>query len=252
MLRSRPLRYAQRACARARAPLCASRPVSLRVADFACMCPCVCARAVALLQGYCICYNNYVTSNGYGAPGTRGDCGAARTVITSCPGEIACSGHGVCSGPPQYKCACAAGWTGGDCSERSCPLGHAWFDAATNHDTAHGLAECSRMGLCDRVSGQCMCRPGFEGSACERSACLSPARARTVPRPAHPRTRAPLALARRPPPCAVSCPFGQDAPCTGHGMCLSMSALARMATDNGMLMTYTCVAPRRRVSRPRD
>lgn len=28
--------------------------------------------------------------------------------------------------------------------------------------------ECSNMGTCDRVTGTCQCRDGFEGQACER------------------------------------------------------------------------------------
>ena len=37
---------------------------------------------------------------------------------------------------------------------------------------AHAPAECSGMGLCDRVTGGCRCFAGFEGDACQRSACL--------------------------------------------------------------------------------
>jgi hypothetical protein len=31
--------------------------------------------------------------------------------------------------------------------------------------------ECSDGGLCDRTSGNCVCFPGYEGSACQRTAC---------------------------------------------------------------------------------
>ena len=31
--------------------------------------------------------------------------------------------------------------------------------------------ECSNMGVCDRATGQCACREGFEGPACERLTC---------------------------------------------------------------------------------
>lgn len=52
-----------------------------------------------------------------------------------------------------------------------CPFGDAWADHASGVDVAHGSKECSNMGLCDRSSGLCACRPGFEGTACERRQC---------------------------------------------------------------------------------
>ena len=78
--------------------------------------------------GICHCYTGYFTSNGRGEEGVRGDCGYANEAITSCPGFIECSGHGVCSDHPYYQCSCDDGWMGGDCSERICPMGNAWFD----------------------------------------------------------------------------------------------------------------------------
>jgi len=63
------------------------------------------------------------------------------------------------------------GYTGGDCSLRLCPFSIAWTDQSIGIDQAHNLAECSNMGTCDRISGQCVCRMGFEGQACERQSC---------------------------------------------------------------------------------
>jgi hypothetical protein len=60
---------------------------------------------------------------------------------------------------------------GGDCSLRICPFSRAWTDQATGIDVAHNEAECSNMGVCDRASGLCQCREGFEGIACERQSC---------------------------------------------------------------------------------
>ena len=66
------------------------------------------------LTGDCACYMapmpGYRSSDGYGNPGNRGDCGAAddhkfyanEDGILGCPGDVACSGHGVCSGSPQF------------------------------------------------------------------------------------------------------------------------------------------------------
>jgi hypothetical protein len=58
---------------------------------------------------------------------------------------------------------------GATCKSMKCPSGIAWSDYATATDTAHAMAECSNMGLCDRTTGACRCASGFEGVACERS-----------------------------------------------------------------------------------
>ena len=75
----------------------------------------------------------------------------------------------VCARERALTPPAMAGWTGGDCAERTCPHGKAWFDQPSATDTAHARVECSNMGICDRTSGLCVCRPGFEGAACERS-----------------------------------------------------------------------------------
>jgi hypothetical protein len=68
------------------------------------------------------------SSDGYGNPGLRGDCGCADDKnkyggpIKACVGEFACSGHGFCSGPPSYKCICERGWSAGDCSLSKLPF----------------------------------------------------------------------------------------------------------------------------------
>jgi len=62
----------------------------------------------------------------YNEPGTRGDCGFQVTTTAGCPGEIACSGHGICD-ESNFTCDCNDGWTAGDCSLRSCPYGWSWF-----------------------------------------------------------------------------------------------------------------------------
>ncbi len=69
------------------------------------------------------------------------------------------------------QCKCFDGYTGADCSEFTCPFGAAWTDFATGTDIAHQDAECSNMGVCDRTTGTCSCRVGFEGNACERKSC---------------------------------------------------------------------------------
>ena len=159
------------------------------------------------LTGVCACYTSYQTSNGYGAAGQRGDCGAPTGGITACPGaSIACSGHGFCAGAPTFVCMCSAGYMGGDCSQRSCPSAMSWFDAPFAADNAHQKEECSNMGICDRTKGECKCRVNYEGAACDR----------------------------------MSCPGGEPS-CSSHGQCLSMAQLAEQSTahSNGALTDYT-------------
>lgn len=165
--------------------------------------------------GLCSCYTGFGASNMLGAAGSNPDCGAVVAAVTSCPGTIGlieCSGRGTCvaSSVPlglTYTCQCNAGWGGGACSERACPLGEAWFDYPSAPDTAHALAECSGKGKCNRATGVCDCQTLFEGSACERMACPGKT--------------------------------AGGAACSGHGQCLSMSSLAALAKDNGESTPYT-------------
>ena len=155
-------------------------------------------------DGLCACYQTngdaFDSSNGYGLSGDRGDCGFKKTTdkdVAACPGDLECSGHGVCDKygeVPSYRCSCANGWTGGDCSERSCPQGKSWFQYPSSDGITHTqFAECSNMGACDIATGQCKCRDGFTGQACEYSMCGGP----------------------------------ENNPCHGNGLCLTMSQAAQ-------------------------
>ncbi|KAK1744798.1 calcium-binding epidermal growth factor-like domain-containing protein [Skeletonema marinoi] len=146
--------------------------------------------------------DEWLTSDGYGNAGTRGDCGYRESGTTSsCPGEPACLGHGVCSGPPNYRCECEQGRSGPDCALIDCPMGKSWFSFPTADNTAHDLKECSDIGLCDRASGQCECAEGFVGGACQYMTCAND--------------------------------------CNGHGECVSMSTLAQNNLVNGVLTPFT-------------
>lgn len=156
-------------------------------------------------DGTCTCFNTngdaYDSSNGYGAVGTRGDCGYIKsgTSVATCPGSTQCSGHGFCN-TGTFRCSCSVGWTGGDCSLRVCPTGRSWFDIPSGPNTAHRTwATCSNMGICDTSSGKCSCRLNYFGQACEY----------------------------------MGCGGGTSTPCNGHGRCMSMSELALWSTVNG-------------------
>jgi hypothetical protein len=172
-------------------------------------------------DGLCKCFDSngdtYGSSNGYGAAGTRGDCGfiTSGTVVSTCPGQIACNGHGLCDSAktiggvprtPTYKCSCNEGWGGGDCSERKCPTGRDWFSYPTKNNEAHDkYSTCSNMGICDLTLGQCVCRDNFYGAACENMACGG----------------------------------GITTPCNGHGRCMSQKELAIWRKDNGEDTSFT-------------
>ena len=126
--------------------------------------------------GVCECFVDFITSNGAGGTGVRGDCGVQSRTIAACPGVVQCSGHGFCTELPEYKCMCNRGWTSGDCSLKECPKGKAWFGLPAAQDVAHSHVmldhvECSNAGLCETKTGICECMDGFEGAACSRMKC---------------------------------------------------------------------------------
>ena len=105
---------------------------------------------------------------------------AAVAAAAGCAHLSGCSGHGACD-TARSRCDCESGWGAAadvaaykapDCSLRTCPADRAWVDVPSAPLVAHATrAECSNMGLCDRATGKCRCFAGFEGEACQRSAC---------------------------------------------------------------------------------
>jgi hypothetical protein len=136
--------------------------------------------------------------------------------LTVCPNS--CSGQGVCMNATATaalgECSCFPGFVGVDCSQRMCPAGVAWVDFPSANNTAHAnFTECSNMGNCNRATGQCECRFGFSGPACDAMSC-----------PMGPQMN-----------CAVSTRFGycgHNAVCTGHGKCMSLRYASALADYN--------------------
>ena len=127
-------------------------------------------------------------------------------VGPGCAAVGGCHGNGVCD-YCSGTCRCFEGFgkyddltqpgrdIAANCSQRVCPRGRAIADIATAPNTAHAMAECSNAGLCDRESGNCKCFPPWTGASCNR----------------------------------MQCPND----CSGHGVCLSMRALVRLANIAG-------------------
>lgn len=98
-------------------------------------------------------------------------------------------------------------------------------------NSAHEYVECSNKGTCDRSLGECMCLPGYDGSACQRASCpndLDAARDRiqvSVTADGRAVSRTTLIGAK-------TAANVQTGVCSGHGTCESIAALARLDGNN--------------------
>ena len=148
------------------------------------------------------------------ALGERGDCSMIISTLTSsanaCPqdsSQATCSGHGTCSGASEYLCSCNTGYTGADCSLKTCPTGVPWFQEAVSSNTARGtLEECSGRGLCDRTAGTCTCQTGFTGTSCAQLECIK---------------------------------SSDNIYCSNKGTCKTMAELAALSSSEGVAYGYT-------------
>ncbi|KAG1709989.1 hypothetical protein DVH05_016998 [Phytophthora capsici] len=111
-----------------------------------------------------------------------------KDVSAYCPNG--CNAQGTCG--KNDKCTCYErqdqetpaikypAFKGADCSMRTCPYGNAWVQIPSADNTAHDLKECSNRGTCDYGTGHCMCFPGYEGKACERTECPNDCNSRGI------------------------------------------------------------------------
>jgi hypothetical protein len=89
--------------------------------------------------------------------------------VACCPYVFSCTCFKRKDGTTDAENNVVPAWIGPDCSLRTCPYARAWVDIPFFNNTAHRNAECSNAGTCDRKSGNCVCYPGYEGRACDRS-----------------------------------------------------------------------------------
>lgn len=90
-------------------------------------------------------------------------------------GQIAgiafCNGKGYVNATDGL-CVCITGFHGAGCEYRHCPFGTSWLARPVESDVRNmPNVPCSDMGYCNILTGRCECRDGFEGRACERTAC---------------------------------------------------------------------------------
>ena len=124
--------------------------------------------------GQCDCFEGFGSSDGHGGIGLHEDCGWPKVVVSGCPGDVSCSGHGICHDGSDgttatFSCDCFQGFTGGDCSLRLCPQGPLWFVYPAANEVRDRITEgeCSGAGSCDYSTGLCTCAPWATGAACE-------------------------------------------------------------------------------------
>eukprot|EP01038_Epipyxis_sp_PR26KG_P007810 gene7810-10608_t len=81
-----------------------------------------------------------------------------------------CHSHGLCI---NNFCECFDGWEGVDCADRSCPLGLQLSSIPFGYEDAHSSATCSGKGICNKVSGECICDVGYSGHNCGKLKCFN-------------------------------------------------------------------------------
>lgn len=74
----------------------------------------------------------------------------------------------------SQSCICKSPYYGVDCIYQRCPFGSNWLGIPYGDEIKNtSRIQCSNVGKCDRITGTCVCRDGFEGKACERLKCAS-------------------------------------------------------------------------------
>jgi hypothetical protein len=110
----------------------------------------------ACLENQGVCQSGTCKCNKEFAGPTCGD--------EACGKDQLCSNQGTCDqSGQQFKCVCAQGFSGRDCSKQSI-------------DCLDPM--CGGNGQCDNENGACICNKGFAGANCTQSSCPSGCNAR--------------------------------------------------------------------------
>jgi hypothetical protein len=139
--------------------------------------------------GKCDCFDGFISSDGRGGDGSRGDCGYRYyngkfsyfqvpniTVETSCPyhQNAICSGHGSCN-ETSGVCSCYSGYGGANCANRTCETAHTWFGGSIGAGHS-SISVCGGVGYCNGETGNCTDCGGnwgtYQGTMCESLSCF--------------------------------------------------------------------------------
>lgn len=107
--------------------------------------------------------------------------------------------------------------------------------------SAHDYMECSNKGLCDRISGECECLPGYDGAACQRASCPSKTSSSSLTGISSRgggslgTTKSGQNFAGRSAFSGKSSTMPQTGECSGHGTCETIAEIANY--DNGNVYT---------------
>ena len=78
-----------------------------------------------------------------------------------------CKGRGYLN-ETDGSCSCISPFYGRDCNFQYCPHGTSWSSKPIEaHTKYQPYTECSDMGDCNKFTGKCICRDGYEGRAKE-------------------------------------------------------------------------------------
>jgi len=177
---------------------------------------------------------------------------AAQQAQASAGAGYPCLGQGY-RNETTGNCMCINGFYGYNCQFRYCPFGKSWNSKPlVAHTRNVERVACSNAGDCNRDTGECECRSGYDGRACERLACptrpmvrltagvtdfydsqsFSPDGATQFPvsvgiggeisNMAHVASNIPGSILK------ASVIPGLDPPCSGHGRCRSMREASTM------------------------
>jgi len=127
--------------------------------------------------GLCTCIDLFSSSDGNGNAGSRGDCGYTADVdAIDCPvaNGAVCNGHGACTAATNNTCVCTTGYTGADCTLKTCGSASTiWGDITEDRS---GTSVCAGVGDCDHITGKCTNCGGnwlhFTGDSCEHMSCV--------------------------------------------------------------------------------